>query len=288
MGHNLPPDDGYTSEHAAISDEWYGDGLAWVPAVEATRQFFAEVDPDIVVFQEIFFSDLCADIPAEVHADFVCESWSPGDPTVAQVVLGPGWQVMCHPGKDDKCAAVKRSFGSFRGCEDDFCLEGLDGYRVEGCGRGARIGRGVIDLADGGSITLVNVHGSSGITQSDAQCRVQQFEQVFVDLGDGEPGASGERNIVMGDLNTDPGRAAALDASARRWNDFVGEGLPFWFITEVGWDAPPTYANSVNIDHVTSDAFTGSCWVAGVTEGHPAVIDAVYFDHKPHVCTLEW
>ena len=29
MGHDNEPDDGYTSAHAEISDQYYGDGLAW-------------------------------------------------------------------------------------------------------------------------------------------------------------------------------------------------------------------------------------------------------------------
>ena len=53
MGHDNPPDDGYTSQHAAISDQYYGDGLAWSPAVAATREFFAQVNPEIVI--RIFF-----------------------------------------------------------------------------------------------------------------------------------------------------------------------------------------------------------------------------------------
>jgi len=109
---------------------------------------------------------------------------------------------------------------------------------------------------------------------------------VFVDIGDGEPGASGEQNLILGDLNTDPGRMADNDASAARWNDFV-TGDPFFFVTAVGEDAPPTYANLANIDHVISDAATGSCWHAGVDDGHPDVIDAIYFDHVPAVCSLE-
>jgi hypothetical protein len=27
-------------------------------------------------------------------------------------------------------------------------------------------------------------------------------------------------------------------------------------------------------------------WAAGITEGHPAVIDAIYFDHVPIVCEI--
>ncbi|MFC1889840.1 hypothetical protein ACFL4G_08800 [Thermodesulfobacteriota bacterium] len=287
MLHDRPPDDGYTSEHAAISDEWYGDGLAWTPAVEAARRFFEEVDPDVVVFQEIFWSDECPGIPDGAREDFVCETWSIGDPTVAQMILGEDWQVACHPGKPDKCAAVNRRFGTFRGCEGEFCLEGLEGSEIEGCGSGARVGRGVIDLVGGGILTLVSVHGSSGFSREDRACRVSQFEQVFVDLGDGSPAASGEKNLVMGDLNTDPGRLAWLDFSAARWNDFAGPGMPFHFISDVGGDALPSYAGIVNIDHVVSDALTGSCWVAGVTPCRPPVTEAVYFDHSPVVCTID-
>lgn len=287
MPHDDPPDDGYTSAHAVLSDQYYGDGLAWIPAVDATRDFFAEVDPDVVVFQEIFYSEECVDIPEEARVDFVCERWAPGDATVAQVVLGEGYQVMCHPGKPDKCAAVNRRFGTFRGCNTDFCLEGLDGYRVETCGSGARVARGVIDMVEGGSLTLVNFHGSSGVTAEEQQCRVWQVEQVFVDLGDGEPGVNGERHLVMGDLNTDPCRMVGADTSATRWADFVGDGLPFHFISECGARVDPTYLGFINIDHVISDVATGSCWAAGVTGGHPDVIDAMYFDHRPIVCTIQ-
>ncbi len=286
MGHDAEPDDGYTGEHAEISDTWYGDGLAWLPAVAATEAFFTQVEADVVGFQEIHWSEECADIPEEAWPDFTCSEWSAGDPTVAQVVLGEGWQVACHPGKPDKCAAVRRSFGSFVGCDEDFCLDGLAGSTIEGCGSGARVGRGVIELAEGGELVLVHVHSSSGLSSEDEQCRVAQVEQVFVDLGDGEPAANGARNLILGDFNTDPGRFTGTDDSAVRWNDFVNEDSEFAFHTEVGPDAPGSYGGLADIDHVVSDAFAGSCWIAGVTEGRDPVIDAIYFDHKPVVCGL--
>lgn len=288
MGHDAPPEDGYGSAEAAISDQWYGDGLAWLPVVEDVRRFFETVDADIATFQEIFYSGECEGIPADAQTGFVCESWQPGDRTVAQVILGAGWQVACNLGKTDKCAAVNRRFGSFRGCDADLCLDGLAGAEIDGCSSGSRIGRGVIDLAGGGTLTLVNVHGSSGIEQADQDCRVEQFRQVFVDLGlgDGEPAANGDQNLIMGDLNTDPGRWHDFDESAQLWNEHVGDGKAFRFISEVGPDAPPSYAGFVNIDHVVSDAFVGSCWVAGVTEGHPAVSTVRYLDHNPVVCSI--
>lgn len=289
LGHDAPPDDGYGEAQALISDTYYGDGLSWQAAVDDVRAFFAALEPDIVVFQEIFYSGDCALIPAEAKAGFVCETYAPGDPTVAQIILGEGYQVACHLGKPDKCAAVRRAFGSLRGCDADLCLDFLDGAEVEDCGSGSRVGRGLVDLESGGTLTLVNVHGSSGIEQKDQDCRAAQFAQVFEDLGtgDGQPAANGERNLIMGDLNMDPHLSADFDEGAQKWNEHVGEGKRFHFITDVGPDAKPTYGGLFSIDHVVSDSLDGACWAAGVTDGHPAVSDMLYFDHKPIVCEVE-
>ncbi len=220
LAHDAEPDDGYSSDDAYLSDTWYGDGLAWNPAVDPATTFFARVRPDIVGFQEIFFSDDCATIPEEAHGNFVCTTWMPGDPTVANTILGPDYQVACHPGKSDKCLAVRKDFGTFTGCSEDFCLEGLDGGEIEGCGSGSRVARGVVERTDGSTVTVAHVHGSSGIEPSDQDCRVRQIEQVFVDL-DGQPAANGEANVILGDFNTDPGRWAGFDPSAAAWNDYV-------------------------------------------------------------------
>lgn len=287
LGHDGQPDDGYGSEQATFSDLHYGDGLAWVRAVDDARQFFLDNPVDIVAFQEIFYSPECENVPAEARPGFVCETWRDGDPSVASVVLGDDFQVACNIGKPDKCLAVRRSVGTFAGCDADLCTDALAGARVDDCGSGSRIGRGVIELTAGGSLTVVGVHGSSGLTQDDQDCREKQFVQVFEDLGtgDGRPAADGERNIVLGDLNTDPGRTVDFDESAAKWNEHVGEGKRFRFISDVGTDVEPTYAGLFNIDHVVADGFSGSCWVAGVGE-RPPVTEMVYFDHKPVVCSV--
>lgn len=288
LGHDALPDDGYYEEQAALSDTYYGDGLAWLDVVDDTRAFLDELQPDLIVFQEIFYSGDCAMVPEEAKVGFVCETWQPGEPTVAQVILGAGYQVACHIGKNDKCAAVKRSFGSFVGCEADVCLGGLAGAQVQDCGSGSRIGRGVVELVDGGTLTVVNVHGSSGLNQEDQDCRREQFIQVFEDMGAGDgPAANGERNLVMGDFNTDPQLNADFDESASKVLEHVGEGRPFHFISDAAADSPKSYAGLFNIDHVVSDTFQGSCWVGGLTEGHPAVSEILYFDHKPVVCELD-
>jgi endonuclease/exonuclease/phosphatase family metal-dependent hydrolase len=284
MPHDAAPDDGYGEAQALLSDEFYGDGLAWQRAVDDARAFFDEVRPDVVGFQEIFHSDECAQIPAEGRPGFVCETWQAGDPTVANVILGEDYQVACHQAYSDKCLAVRRAFGTIRGCDGDLCLDGLDGKRVETCGSGSRVGRATIDLAEGGELTVVNVHGSSGLTTEDQLCREKQFETVFDDL-DGEPAINGARNLILGDFNTDPGRWYFSDPSALIIAERVSEtGLRFH--SDVGEDAEPTYLGVANIDHVISDAFEGGCWVGGLTPGKPSVTDMVYFDHLPVVCEL--
>jgi hypothetical protein len=289
LPHDGPPDDGYGAEQAAYSDQYYGDGLAWVPVIDATRAFFDEAGADVVAFQEIFSSEDCPLVPAEARPGFVCETWQPGDPTVAQLVVGPDYQVACHVGHHDKCLAVRRGFGAIRGCDGDLCLDGAAGTEIPDCGGGARVGRIVIDRVEGAPITVVNVHGTSGFAPADIACRTAQVEQVFLDLGDGAPGANGDHDLILGDLNTDPGRLAGDDASAARWNDFAGEdaGGDFHFVTEVGPDAPPSYADLLNIDHVITDTMPGSCWIGGVSDGHPPITDAVFFDHRPVVCAVE-
>jgi hypothetical protein len=203
------------------------------------------------------------------------------------MLLGERYQVACHLGKPDKCAAVHERVGRFVGCDQPLCLDGLAGGEVMDCGGGSRIGRGEIALVEGGSLTLVNVHGSSGIEQQDQDCRVKQFEQIFVDLGHGAPAADGALNLIMGDLNTDPGRMFDFDESAAKWNEYVGGDHALQFVSDVGSAATPSYAGLFNIDHVVSDGLVGSCTIAGITDGHPAVSNIVFFDHKPLVCRVD-
>lgn len=280
---------GYGPEQAALADQWYGNGLAWNAAIEDSRRYFSTLGADLIGFQEIFHPDDCAAIPAAARPGFVCESWRSGDPTVVQRVVGPDYQVACHLGKSDKCIAVRRSLGTLRDCDSALCLDGLRGADVAGCGRGSRVGRALIDLHDGTTLTVAHVHGTSGFSASDRQCRLAQFRQVFEDLGDGSGHAAsaGERSIVLGDFNTDPGRSARLDPSAQFLAAAGEPPSPFRFLTQVGPQAPPTYLGAVNIDHVLARGFSGSCWAAGIDPDRAPVTTMIYFDHTAIVCDLE-
>lgn len=278
--------DAYGQDQADLSDEHYGNGLAWQVHVDQTAAFFAELQPDIVAFQELFHSPDCLTIPPAAHPGFVCETWQPGDPTVVEQIMGPGYQIACHLGRPDKCVAVRQRFGRIVGCDEDLCLDGLDGVPIPDCGGGSRVGRGVIEQPDGEPLTVVSLHGTSGLLPEDWICREQQIEQIFVDF-DGQPAVNGRRNLVLGDLNTDPYRAV-IDPSAARWLDFVGPDRDFWFISEAGPMATPTYNGLFNIDHVISDHFMGraECIVPGITPGEDPVLNSVYFDHRPIICTV--
>jgi endonuclease/exonuclease/phosphatase family metal-dependent hydrolase len=96
-----------------------------------------------------------------------------------------------------------------------------------------------------------------------------QFEKLF-ELTDGE------RNLLVGDFNTDPDRLADGDASAAVLAQ-RSRGRGFDFLT--GNSEPPTYATLFDIDHVLTDFATGSCTA-------PTITDAIYFDHKPIVCSV--
>lgn len=290
LDHDGPPDDGYGAAEAALTDAHYGNGLAWVPFVEATRRWLATVDADLIAFQEIFHPGGCADVPPAARAGFVCAGWAPGDPTVVQRLLAPAdaWQVACHPGRPDKCLAVRARLGRIAGCDGPLCLDGLEGHPVEGCGRGARVARGVIELADGGRLVVVSVHGTSGFSAEDEACRVARVEQVFVG-GPAPPLARTDDRatpvLILGDLNTDPGRVALIDDSAARWLDFVGPDRPFRWLSPIGPDAPRGYGGVFDIDHQIGRGLVGDCHIAGLGDP-PPVMAARFFDHRPVICAL--
>ena len=283
--------DGYGPAQVEFSDSYYGNGLAWLEAVAAVSAWLDALEPEIIAFQEVFDSEECPNVPPEARVGYVCSRWQPGSSTVVAAVLGRGYQVACHLGKADKCVGVHRDFGRFVGCEQDLCLDHLEGASVEGCGSGSRVGRGRLELEGGGELTIVSYHGTSGLTEEEAACRLAQVEQIFVDL-DGAPAANGARNLILGDLNTDPFRVPEFDPSAARWLDFVARSFDearrqrFWFVTDAGVEAPPSYFGGFNIDHIASDFYTGSCEVPGLSPGVPPIYPNVYFDHKPHVCEL--
>lgn len=272
-------------------DEHYGNGLAWDDAITRTAAFLADLEPDLIGFQEIFHAPECDEVPTEAHAGFICERWQAGEPTVLEEVVSDAYQLACHVGTPDECIAVHERFGRIRGCDDRFCLEGVLGGPVgEDCSSKTRVGRVTLDLTDGGELTVVHVHANSGGTPEDDACREVEIDQIFVDQGDGQPAARGERNLILGDFNSDPWRFEGVLGSADRWNQYVeDEGYRFLLGDDgEGW---ATYGGLIQIDHLVGDAFEPvSCQTAGEHGPEPLtpVLPYVHFDHQPVWCTLAW
>lgn len=281
--------DGYTKAMAEVADALYENSLSWNPAEAALTRWLAEVQPDVAVFQEGFHDPWCADIEVDPALDFVCEGWTPTRPWQIERIFGDAYQFACADGQVDNCVAVKRSFATIQGCDPgSVCEGGLAGSGPpSGCSRGARVGAATLTLADGGELVVVNVHGSSGFSTEDQSCRVDQFRQIFEDRGDGQPAASGARNLVMGDLNTDPVRARGADPSADAFVELMGER--FRFLSPTDPRGPATYAGIARIDHVVSDALEGDCVIPGSSLGTQDVFpDTIYWDHKPVVCQVRF
>lgn len=278
-------DDAYTQEMADIADALYENSLSWNPAEVALTAFIAGEAPDIIAFQEGFWDPWCETIEVDPELDFVCRDYEPSRTKQVLRVTGPEFQAACGDGQEDNCVAVRRSVGRIVGCDEDVCAGGLEGAGPPSeCSRGARVGRVEVELADARRLVVVNVHGTSGFTADDQNCRRDQFAQIFEDRGDGQPAANGERNLVIGDLNTDPIALELNDPSAAYFLEKI-ESTDFQFHSPTERNGPATYL-TLRIDHVVSDFAEGGCLIHGSSDGTNPVLDSVYWDHRPVLCDL--
>jgi len=283
--------DGYTGIHAQEVAANYGNNLSWIPAEEALAEYLAQLRPEIIGFQEMFYDPWCEDIEPLDELDLVCEDYSPERPLQVERLLGDEYQVACAFKKPDNCLGVRRDFGRLVGCpEHEVCLEGLEGLGAgQGCSDSARVGTAPVELVDGRILTVVVAHANAGMTLKDQDCRILQFKQIFEDRGDGIPAACGEANLVMGDMNTDPFLLAEGDPSAAYWNTRVGEGRQFAYVSAAGPEGPATHVTTMHLDHIISDAVdSDECYVPGVSEGVPPVMETTVFDHRPVVCSVSF
>jgi len=262
-------------------DKYYGNGLAWLPAVEATKNFIATHKPDIIGFQEMFDSNTCSDIPEKNKKSFICEKLVAGDPMVIQLVTGGEYQIACHLGDNEKCIAVKKSFGYIDSCVGDICLNGLEGQTIPECSRTrSRVGKAkVISHATGEIYNVINVHSTAGFKKEEKKCRQKQFVQAFTLF----PGES--NNIIVGDMNTDPNnKLFFFDKSAKKLRNYAKANN----FNRINGDVNKhSYMGMATIDHIYSDDLERvSCKAHGVSKGTDEVLKLSYFDHIPLICTL--
>jgi hypothetical protein len=280
--------DGYTAAMAEVNAREYSNNLAWGPAERAIAQFIAQRRPEIAGFQETFADVWCEEVHVDPLLDFACRDYHLGRRDQVARICGEDYQVACTESHRDNCVCVRKDFGHILGCDADYCPAGLAGLPPpSGCTKGARVGTIQIERCDGSLITVVNVHAIASLTEKNMACRVDQFKQIFQDRGDGVPAAHGDVNIVFGDMNMDPFLFIPDDPSAVYWNQWVGEGRPFRYLSADSAGGTPTHVTTMRIDHVISDVLRGHCEVPGETPGVSPVMDSMYFDHRPVVCTVE-
>jgi len=78
------------------------------------------------------------------------------------------------------------------------------------------------------------------------------------------------QEFVVMIFNTDPGKATRFDASAARWNDFVGQGKPFHFISRVGADAKRSYLGLADMTTSSATSFMATVGIrASMNIFHP-------------------
>ncbi len=268
----------YSRKLAKTSDNYYGNGLAWLPAVAAAKKFITDQNADIIGFQEMFDSRNCSTIPKEFHNSFICEGWRKDAPMVIQQVTSEKYQIACHIHDSEKCIAVKKSFGYIEGCYSDICLDALEGEVIKNCGGRSRVGKAIISSYSGEKYNVIHVHGTSGFKGDDKDCRKKQFSLMFNDYPE-----SGN-NIILGDFNTDPNKLKRFDRSAKKLKELAKANK---FKRVNGSINRQTYAGLVTLDHIYTDSLDRvSCKAYGVSKNTGYILNQPYFDHVPLVCEL--
>ncbi len=282
--------DGYTSTQAEYINDYLGNSLAWNPAEDALRDWLAKHHPEVVAMQELMYDPWCADAPAPpAGLGLVCEGYKGGQPLAAERLLGKAYHLAYTVGQEDLWVGVRKDFGHFRDCPETGLCTKLEGQGVFGeCNESPRVTSIVVQVHDGREFVLVNAHTTAGMTEADQACRAKQIEQIFLDAGDGEPLANGAVNLVLGDMNTDPFLFAGADASANTWNQYVGPGKSFHYLSADNPEGPATHVTTMRLDHVVSDVLTGSCVVPGGSPGLPLIMKTTFFDHRPVLCDVMW
>lgn len=282
--------DGYTSTQAAYINDYLGNSLAWFPAEAALKAWLDKERPEIVAFQEMMWDPWCEDAPAPPpDIGLVCQGYTADRPWTAERLLGEDYQLAYAVGQEDLFVGVRRDFGRLDGCPETGRCTALTGQGVFGeCNKSPRVTAITVTVKDGRQLVLVNAHTTAGMNEHDQMCRAKQIDQIFLDDGSGQPLANGEVNLVLGDMNTDPFLFAGADASADQLNKYIGPGKAFAYLSSASAEGPPTHVTTMRLDHVASDALTGSCVVPGESEGTQLIMTTSFFDHRPVLCAVSW
>lgn len=265
--------------------------------------------PALIALQEVPTLDQCKAM-LELDPQKICHGWrdrTPQEPV--RRLVGPDYTVACDARSGFECVAVHTAAGSIDGCSDDALCRGFAEPvpAPAGCDPGFTVSAISATIA-GQTWRVVNLHPPS----SNVTCRAEQVEAAFADLTDGS------RNLVLGDANLDPYRSS--DESVAAWEERVGPGSDFAYLsgkiehdppypTQFTWESAnlyPTAALTANVvlgsgetgeqasgerlnptlDHVVSDAGSGTCQTLGEQPGTARLDGGAGTDHRALSCTI--
>jgi endonuclease/exonuclease/phosphatase family metal-dependent hydrolase len=146
-----------------------------IPEVERRiTEEISNLQPDIVVFQEILSSPLCEE--SGFHDNGVCELNSRMQSEQISRLLGEGYTIVCDSNQHMQCIGVKSKFARVLDCPlDCVCMNGRTIPIIENCNQNFTIFAVSIETKNQKQIDLVNVHLNS---RSDT-CREKMFVELF-------------------------------------------------------------------------------------------------------------
>jgi endonuclease/exonuclease/phosphatase family metal-dependent hydrolase len=245
---------------------------------DRVRDSIRALEPDVVALQEISTAAQC-EKRSERRPKKVCaqENRTEAEEQTRRI-LGPGYTIAIAKGRYE-AIAVKVSAGTIKGCEPGaICWAGYLPNLPEGCDPGFSIS--AVDAAlKGTEVRVVNVHPDS----IKRRCRTLELEQAFAL-------ATGPKNLMLGDWNTDPYRGRGEDVEV--WKREVAK-RPFTVHSGLMEHDPPYWTDLVpwpwpdkTLDHVLSDFARGVCTTLGVAPGTRRLDHDGDLDHRGLLCEL--
>ena len=252
--------------------------LCLKPVEDRVRESVRALAPEVVALQEISTAAQC-EKKREGNPKKIC---APQDRAEAEEqtrrILGPDYTIALAKGRYE-AIAVKVSAGTIQGCAPGaICWTEFLPELPQGCDPGFSVSA-VDAVLKGRAVRLVNVHPDS-IKRG---CRTLELQQAFAL-------ASGPRNLMLGDWNTDPYHRKGEDVDA--WKDGVAEHH-FTVHSGIAEHDPPYLTDLVpwpwpdkTLDHVLSDFAQGTCVTLGVAPGTERLDDHGDLDHRALLCEL--
>jgi len=246
-----------------------------------------ELEPDILILEEVFDHGRCPQQTEENDVDLLCTGEVPDSeaPYSIQRLVGSGYTIVCDADSHFSCLAVREDW-TIEQCaaSEGFCYEDADTAPIpEECGDRASlttVSRAKIQ-SEHGDFGVIFAHPLNGTATDDA-CRLAQYEQAF------ETMAVDEQVLIAGDMNNDPYRFPDLFPSSVYWHEHVGETKRFQAHSVDGSPPTPTWLDTMTLDYILSDFLAGgSCDIIGVGS-NPLDYPYNRMDHRGVSCTFDW